>query len=547
VSAWATEYLNVRSGPSASLPKLSILHPGQKVEQTSRVANNYQQILVDGQTGWVQAKYLTTSEPAGPSQSAVASSATATGKAGTSGQASSPSSSAAGTSTQTSSPVVYGAYLTANVNLREAAGTDQDSLGVLPADSRINLRGVQIEGWTPVAADGRSGWVKSSFLTAVAPAHPVAAKLVPTTGRTTVADSAKTLAAGATASKTPATTSVATNSVATPAVATKAPATTTALATAEAVTTNVVAKKASTVSSTKIVYATVDLNVRAGAGTGYAKVGRMVRGAHVGTRGASVNGWTPVNFQGRSAWIYSSLISTTKPKVASNPAKSSSPGSGGTPESRFIVYATVDLNVRAGAGTGYAKVGRMVRGAHVGTRGASVNGWTPVNFQGRSAWIYSSLISTTKPKVSASTGSSAGNGSSSTPRSYSAVPGKGGVDPWGFYWGQCVSYVAWQVRLNTSNANFQNVYKGVHFGNASNWASAARSLGITVNTTPTVGSVAWRQSGFAGHVAYVTAVHANGTIDVAEYNFSVSEGYDTRRNLNWRGGGSSGFDAFIHF
>ncbi len=189
----------------------------------------------------------------------------------------------------------------------------------------------------------------------------------------------------------------------------------------------------------------------------------------------------------------------------------------------------------------------MVRGAHVGTRGASVNGWTPVNFQGRSAWIYSSLISTTKPKVAASSGSSGGNSSSSTPRSYSAVPGKGGVDPWGFYWGQCVSYVAWQVRLNTSNPNFQNVYKGVHFGNASNWASAARSLGITVNTTPTVGSVAWRQSGFAGHVAYVTAVHANGTIDVAEYNFSVSEGYDTRRNLNWRGGGSSGFDAFIHF
>jgi uncharacterized protein YgiM (DUF1202 family) len=516
---WVTDYLNVRSGPSASLPKLTTLKPGQQVERTSRSANNYQQIVLDGRTGWVQAKYLTTDRP---SESPVSKPSSETSPASSSPSAEAPSSAgtpspAASASSVSSTPAVHGAYLTANVNLRTAAGTDQKSLGVLPVDSQLMLRGPGKDGWTPVTAAGASGWVKSEFLSTTKPETVVAARLRPPVAsterpqKTTENADPKQTTADGTTPKTPADPASSSDS------------------------------DSSGDAGNAIVYASVNVNVRSGAGTGYQKVGRLVQGAYVGTRGAAVNGWTPVSLDGKPGWIKSSLLSSTKPKVTA-------PSSSSSGSSSRIVYATVNVNVRSGAGTGYRKVGRLVQGAYVGTRGAAVNGWTPVSLDGKPGWIKSSLLSSTKPKITAQkTSSSSGTVISSTPRSYSSVPSYGGVDPWGFYWGQCVSYVAWQVRSNTSHSSFQNIYNGVHFGNANNWASAARSLGITVNNTPTVGSVAWRSSGSAGHVAYVTAVHANGTIDVAEYNFLVREGYDTRSYVNWNSGGSSGFDGFIHF
>lgn len=87
------------------------------------------------------------------------------------------------------------------------------------------------------------------------------------------------------------------------------------------------------------------------------------------------------------------------------------------------------------------------------------------------------------------------------------------ADTWGFFQGQCTSWVAW--RLNARNGvAFTNNYKGVRWGDASNWAAAARSLGIAVNSTPAVGAVAW----YANHVAYVEAFNADGSIVLADMN-----------------------------
>ena len=72
--------------------------------------------------------------------------------------------------------------------------------------------------------------------------------------------------------------------------------------------------------------------------------------------------------------------------------------------------------------------------------------------------------------------------------------------------------------------SFTNHMNGGHWGNASNWVQNARSLGYTVNTTPAVGSIAWFSY---GHVAYVCAVHADGSVEVEEYNYHHGI-YDTR-------------------
>lgn len=90
------------------------------------------------------------------------------------------------------------------------------------------------------------------------------------------------------------------------------------------------------------------------------------------------------------------------------------------------------------------------------------------------------------------------------------------VDEWNFYNRECTSFVAW--RLNSRNSiSFTNWYRGVKWGNASNWAGAARSLGITVDMNPAVGAVAWWETGTYGHVAWVSSVDGNN-VTIEEYN-----------------------------
>ena len=120
------------------------------------------------------------------------------------------------------------------------------------------------------------------------------------------------------------------------------------------------------------------------------------------------------------------------------------------------------------------------------------------------------------------------------------------VDPWAFYNRECTSFVA--SRLNQTNGvPFNDFYGGPQWGNAENWGPTARSLGIVVNDTPSVGSVAWDAGGVGGtpaegHVAWVANVEPNGTVDVEEYNYTYAGGYDVRTGLSL-----SYFSGFIHF
>ncbi|HEM6120298.1 TPA: CHAP domain-containing protein [Streptococcus suis] len=60
---------------------------------------------------------------------------------------------------------------------------------------------------------------------------------------------------------------------------------------------------------------------------------------------------------------------------------------------------------------------------------------------------------------------------------------------------------------------------GNYWGNGGDWAASASALGYEVGTTPKVGAIAvWTDGGY-GHVAYVTDVAADGTIQVMESNY----------------------------
>jgi surface antigen len=59
-----------------------------------------------------------------------------------------------------------------------------------------------------------------------------------------------------------------------------------------------------------------------------------------------------------------------------------------------------------------------------------------------------------------------------------------------------------------------------NLGNANTWVSRASSQGFSTGSTPRVGAVAYQPASSLGHVAYVEAVHNDGTVTVSEMNWS---------------------------
>lgn len=118
------------------------------------------------------------------------------------------------------------------------------------------------------------------------------------------------------------------------------------------------------------------------------------------------------------------------------------------------------------------------------------------------------------------------------------------VDIYNFYYGECTGYAAFAVAHYSKYKDFTNNWRnGSHFGNGKEWPAGARQAGIPVDTTPAVGSIASRITGRSGHVAYVTAVHPDGSFDVNEANFVKPHVFGSRTNLRV----GSDFHYFLHF
>jgi surface antigen len=99
------------------------------------------------------------------------------------------------------------------------------------------------------------------------------------------------------------------------------------------------------------------------------------------------------------------------------------------------------------------------------------------------------------------------------------------VDRWGMYACNCTSYVAWALAANNQRVDW--FIAGAM--NAWNWPHVARLAALRVDRRPAPGTVAvWPSLAPPfGHVAYVTGVNRDGTIDVAEYNYPGPGGANT--------------------
>lgn len=76
--------------------------------------------------------------------------------------------------------------------------------------------------------------------------------------------------------------------------------------------------------------------------------------------------------------------------------------------------------------------------------------------------------------------------------------------------GQCTQW-AWYNRKDLPS----------NLGNANTWARRAAAIGYRVNHTPSVGAIFQTTAGWYGHVGYVEAVNADGSIVVSEMNYTI--------------------------
>ncbi|MFW6598173.1 SH3 domain-containing protein [Propionibacteriaceae bacterium Y2011] len=132
------------------------------------------------------------------------------------------------------------------------------------------------------------------------------------------------------------------------------------------------------------------LNVRSGPGLNHQIVGGLYPGQLVTADGVAQNGWTPVKFNGKRAWLSSRYVKAAGGRTTSNAADSTTVS--GKPAGR---KTTTALNVRTGPSTGYRVVTVLARGTTVATTGAYRNGYAEIRYGGHSRWVATQYLSDT--------------------------------------------------------------------------------------------------------------------------------------------------------
>ncbi len=134
----------------------------------------------------------------------------------------------------------------------------------------------------------------------------------------------------------------------------------------------------------------------------------------------------------------------------------------------------------------------------------------------------------------ASESSSSGTGAKGDDYAFKGKSKDSGADPWGYFYRECVSFVASRLKnLGVSASLFS------HLGNGSDWVNAS----VPHSKTPKAGDVAVYGAGseFGNHVSMVTGVQGN-KISGEEYNWGGDGQYHTYNGRN-----ASGATTFLDF
>ena len=266
-------------------------------------------------------------------------------------------------------------WATLSVSVRESYSADSDRLAVLYGGESITRTGICDNGWSRVDLDGKTAYIKSEYLTTEEPAVP------------------------------------------------------------EENTEQQETQQEETVRET--VYATTGVNIRAKASADSELAGALIAGYSV-TRIGTEGDWSKVEFEGGTGYIKSEYLTTEKPAEAApetqqeeeaqqqetqqqeTQQEEQKPAEPAVSEVDETVYATAGVNIRAKADAGSEKIGSLATNSSIHRTGKTDNGWSRVEFGGKTGYIKSDYLTTEKPKVettsetTASTETSSSSGSSSS-------------------------------------------------------------------------------------------------------------------------------------
>ncbi|KQQ05753.1 MULTISPECIES: CHAP domain-containing protein [unclassified Rathayibacter] len=105
----------------------------------------------------------------------------------------------------------------------------------------------------------------------------------------------------------------------------------------------------------------------------------------------------------------------------------------------------------------------------------------------------------------------------------------GGLSPLGYYYRECVDFVAWRLNRDAGAASAPWKYTWGNItplgGSAYEWPDNWAAKGWATSAVPIVGCVAWWTY---NHVSYVQKVNDDGTVLLEEYNYGGKHSYVTR-------------------
>ncbi len=135
--------------------------------------------------------------------------------------------------------------------------------------------------------------------------------------------------------------------------------------------------------------ATTAVNVRPDPNTTRARVGILWPGESVAATGSS-NGWTTINFNGRTAYVSTQYLRSAG---QAQPSPGTNQGTTGN------VFTTASLNLRTGAGTNHASRAVVPRGAPLALTGTISGDWAQVVHGGETLWASRAYLTETAPST----------------------------------------------------------------------------------------------------------------------------------------------------
>lgn len=191
------------------------------------------------------------------------------------------------------------------------------------------------------------------------------------------------------------------------------------------------------------------------------------------------------------------------------------------------------VNARSGPSTGYGVLGSLGNGTGVTIQCTARGEWITGQYGDTNLWdnigsgryVSDALVYTgTNNPVAGDCGVSSGSGVDPFAYPWASVGAGNWVsDGHGYYEGECVSYSAWAVRSES------HAYSPDFLGNADQWNSHGIPTGGARPGDVPMWDDNHNGAGSLGHVAFVTAVFNDGTVQITEYNWYTAHGYDSRR------------------